>query len=326
MRRRQLIGLVAASCPLASAALAQQAASRRPRVVYLGVSSADATDPRQIEGFQKGLAENGLIDGQTVDVRYLWAGGSVERLNQLAAGIVHSDVDVIVTAGASPVRALLAAGPTQPIVMAVASDAVESGLVKSLASPDGPVTGLSISNTDLEARRIERLKELVPALGRVLVLHDPSMAAEGLEAARQAAATLGIEALVVEAADPAAFGSIFAAAVADHADGVSTMASPFFRDTRKSLIALATRHRLPSMWESAAYVHDGGLASYGPSFADMYRRSAGYVVRLLNGARPAELPIEQPTAFDLVLNRTTADALGLALPPDLLARAAEVVE
>jgi putative ABC transport system substrate-binding protein len=326
MRRRHLIGLIAASCPLASAALAQQAASRRPRVVWLGVLSADTIDPRQIEEFRKGLAENGLFDGETADVQYLWAGGSVERLNRLAAEIVHSDADVIVTAGPQPVRALLAAGATQPIVMAVASDAVESGLVKSLASPDGPVTGLSISNTDLEARRIELLKELVPSLGRVLVLHDPSMAAEGLEAARQAAATLGIEALVVEAADPAAFGSIFAAAVADRADGVSTMASPFFNYNRESLIALAARHRLPSMWESAVYVRDGGLASYGPSFPDMFRRSAGYVARLLKGARPAELPIEQPTAFDLVLNRRTADRLGLVIPPDLLARAAEVVE
>jgi putative ABC transport system substrate-binding protein len=326
MRRRHLIGLIAASSIVAPAGHGQQAPTRRPRVVYLGVLSAASIDPRQIEGFKKGLEENGLIDGQTVDVEYFWAEGSVERLNKLSTEIVHSDVDVIVTAGPQPVRALLAAGATQPIVMAITSDAVGAGLVKSLARPDGLVTGLSMSNTDLEAKRIELLKELAPSLKRVLVLHDPSMVTEGLEAARQAAAALSIEALVVEARDPAAFGSIFAAAVADHADGVATMASPFFNYYRAVLIELANRHRLPSIWESSNYVRGGGLASYGPSFPDMYRRSAGYVARLLKGAKPANLPIEQPTAFELVLNRKTADQLGLTIPPTLLARAEEVLE
>jgi len=331
MKRRHLIVLIAASsstvvaAPVGSVARAQQVTTRRPRVAYLGVQSAASIDPRQIEAFKKGLVENGVIDGQTVDVQYLWADGRIERLRTLCAEIAHSDVDVIVTVAAETVRTLLAAGANQPIVLAVSSDPVSSGLVKSLARPDGQVTGLSMSNVELEAKRIELLKELVPSLKRVLVLHDPSMDAEGLEAARLAVASLGIEALLVEARDPAAFGSIFAAAVADHADGVSTMASAFLNYNRARLIELAAYHRLPSIWESSTYVRDGGLASYGPSFADMYRRSAGYVARLLKGAKPADLPIEQPTAFELFLNRKTADQLGIAIPLALMARA-EVVE
>ncbi len=326
MRRRHLVGLIVASSAVACAALAQSATVRRPRVVWLGASRASSADPREIESFRKGLFDNGLLDGETVEVSELWADGGVERLKTLCAEIVRSDADVVVTAGAQPVRTLLAAGATQPIVVAVVNDAVGAGLVKNLAHPEGVVTGFSISDVDLEAGRISRLKELVPALKRVLVLHDPSMAIEGMQAAREAAATLGIEALVVEAGDPGAFGSIFAAAAADRADGASTLASAFFDRHRAALLALADRYRLPAIWASSSWVREGGLAAWSPSLPDLYRRAAGYVARLLQGAAPAELPVEPPTAFELFLNRRTADRLGLTIPPALLADAEVVVE
>jgi putative ABC transport system substrate-binding protein len=329
MKRRPLIALLAASSVLTLAAVpvlgrparAQQATARRPRIVYLGVQSPASVDPHQLNAFRTGLSENGLIDGETVELRCLWAESHIERLRALSTEIAQSDVDVVVTAAADAVRALVAAGAVQPIVLAVSTDPVDTGLVKSLARPDGRVTGLALSSIDLAAQRIGLLKELAPSLSRVLVLHDPSMDAEGLEAARLAVASLGIEALLVEARDPAAFGSIFAAAVADHADGVAAVASAFFDDNRARLVGLALQHRLPSIWASAAYVRDGGLAAWTPSLADLYRRSAGYVAQLLKGVQPADLPIGEPAVFDLFINQRTADQLGLALPANLLARA-----
>lgn len=331
MRRRRLIASIAASAfaqAIGSPARAEPASGRRPRVVWLGARSADLTDPRQLDGLRQGLAANGLIDGETIDLQALWAEDSVEHLQKLCIAIAEAGtgIDVVVTAGAQPARALLAAGGAQPIVMAAVCDAVGAGLVKSLDHPDGRITGLSISTVDLETRRIALLKELVPSLARVLVLHDPATASEGLAAARRAADALDIEALVIEATDPAAFGPIFAAAAADGVDGASIMASPFFDHHRAALIAIAARHRLPAIWERAVWTREGGLASYRPSLPDLYRRAAGYVARLLAGATPADLPIEPPTRFELVLNRSTAAALDLALPPGLLARADEVVE
>jgi putative tryptophan/tyrosine transport system substrate-binding protein len=231
-----------------------------------------------------------------------------------------------VTAGPQPVRALMATQTATPVVFAVTGDPVGDGLVASLARPGGGVTGLSMSNTDLESKRIEILKETAPGVTRIMILHDPSAGPTALVAAEAAAKALALVPEVVGTSDPDQFEAAFAHAVANGVNGLSTLASPYLNFHRKRLIELAAHHRLPSIWEGAAYVRDGGLLSYGPSFPDMYRRSAGYVAKILNGAKPAELPIEQPVRFELAVNLKIAKAFGLTVPPSLLGRADEVIE
>jgi putative ABC transport system substrate-binding protein len=325
MRRREFLCVLgaAAACPLA--ARAQTSTDHTAQIAYLGALSPATLDPRQIEQFKAGLLENGLIEGRNVLVDYLWAEGSPERLQQLASELAKRDLDVIVTAGPQAVHALMATRTKTPIVFAIVGDPIGNGIVESLARPGGNVTGLSMSNTDLESKRIEVLKEAVPALRRVMILHDPSMGAAGLPEAA-AARALAVEPLIVETSDPAQFEAAFGGAAGHGANGLSTTASPFLNFNRKRLIELAARHRLPSIWEGTAYVRDGGLLSYGPSFPDMYRRSAAYVAKIINGAKPSDLPVQQPILFELAVNLATAKALGLTVPPTLLARADEVIE
>ncbi len=305
---------------------AQQVRDRIPQIAYLGALSPSTLDPRQIEQFKVGLAENGFINGQNIAVDYLWAEGSTERMQQLAAELARRGLDVIVTAGPQPVRAVLATGTKTPIVFAILNDPISDGFVKSLALPGGNVTGLSMAGTDLESKRLEVLKDTAPAVAKVLILHDPSMGETGLAAIRAGAQALAVELVMIETNDASKFADVFAAAVAQGTNGVATMASPLLNFHRKQLIALAAQYRLPSIWEASAYVRDGGLLSYGPSFPDMYRRAAGYVAKILTGRKPAELPVEQPVKFELAVNLRTAKALGLTVPPTLLARADEVIE
>lgn len=212
------------------------------------------------------------------------------------------------------------------LFFAIVGDPIGNGVVESLARPGRNVTGLSMSNTDLESKRVEVLKDAVPSLSRVMILHDPSMGTAGVAEAEAGARTLGVEPVMVETSDPDQFEAIFMGAVGRGANGLTTMASPFFNFRRKRLIELAARHRLPSIWEGSAYVRDGGLLSYGPSFPDMYRRSAGYVAKIINGTKAADLPVEQPIKFELGVNLRTAKVLDLEIPPTLLARADEVIE
>ena len=326
LKRREfitLIGALAMAPP--SIAFAQQSPGRRARIVYLGATGAAVLDPRQIEGFKQGLRESGLIEGRNVTVDYLWAEGDPARLLQLAGEVSRGGYDVIVTAGPQAVHALTRAGTTAPIVFAIVGDAIANGVVTSLARPTGNVTGLSMSNSDLESKRIEILKEAAPSVTRVMVLRDPTMGEGGLQEAAATAKALGVEFDVVVAGVDQ-FDAAFADAVRRGVNGLATFASPFFNFHRARLIDLATRHRLPSIWEASAYVRDGGLLSYGPNFADMYRRSAGYVAKILNGAKPSDLPVEQPVRFELTLNLKTARELGIFPPPTLLARADEVIE
>src|SRR5262245_29324751 len=326
MRRREFITLAGGWAMMhARAAFAQQGAGRMARIVYLGPTGATVLDPRQIEGFKQGLRENGLIEGRNVTVDYLWAEGDPARLVQLAAEVGKGGYDVIVTAGPQAVHALTATRTTAPIVFAIVGDAVANGVVTSLARPTGNVTGLSMANTDLESKRIEILKEAAPTVTRVMVLRDPSMGPGGVREAAATAKALGIEFDFVEAGVDQ-FEAAFADAVRRGANGVAAFASPFFNFHRQRLVDLAARHRLPSIWEAVAYVRDGGLLSYGPNFADMYRRSAGYVAKILNGAKPSDLPVEQPVRFELTANLKTARTLGITLPPTVIARADEVIE
>jgi putative ABC transport system substrate-binding protein len=325
MNRRGFLSLIGGAV-IAWPRPAPGQSGRMAHIAYLGALSPATLDPRQIEQFKAGLAENGLIEGRNISVDYLWAEGSPERLQRLAAELAKRDLDVIVTAGPQAVHALMATHTKIPIVFAIVGDPIGNGIVASLARPRGNVTGLSMSNSDLESKRIEVLKDAVPSLRRIMILHEPSMGAAGLAEAQAAARALTIEPMVAATSDPDRFEAAFAGAVAAGANGLATMASLFFNFHRKRLIALAARHRLPSIWEGAVYPRDGGLLSYGPSFPDMYRRSAGYVAKILGGAKPADLPVQQPIRFELAVNLQTAKALGLELPPTLLSRADEVIE
>jgi putative ABC transport system substrate-binding protein len=327
MKRRRFLALLGGltfTCPLRT--LAQQPTGRIAHIAYLGMLSPSTLDPRQIEAFKEGLRENGLIEGRNIVVDLVWAEGKQDRLHKLAEDLARRNLDVIVTAGPQPVLELMATRTATPIVFAVVGDPIGSGIVTSLARPSGGVTGLSMSNTDLEAKRLEILKEAAPGITRVLILHDPTMGSAALTEVEAAARTLAVEPDVVEMSDPDHLEEVIARAVARGVNGLVTMASPFLNFHRKRLIEFATHHRLPSIWEGTAYVRDGGLLAYGPSFPDMYRRSAGYVARILSGAKPSDLPIEQPIRFELAVNLKTAKALDLAMPPSLLGRADEVIE
>ncbi len=321
MKRRAVLASLMA---LPTAARAQ---AKVPRVAYLGVLSAASIDPQQIEGLKKGLAENGLIDGRTVKVEYYWADGKPERLTELSQRLAgDAGIDVIVTVGSQAPKALQAAGARQPIVLAIVGDPITARVANSLGRPSGTMTGLSMLNPELEAKRLEILKELVPQLSSVLLIYDPSMPANELDLARDAARVLGLETVMGKVGDPAGFDAVFADAVRKGAAAVSVTASPFLNFNRKPLIELAAHYRLPSIWENLNYVREGGLASYGPSFPDLYRRSATFVARILKGAMPGDLPFEQPTVFELGVNRRVADRLGVKIPASILSRADEVVE
>lgn len=326
LARNFIAGLASTTAIWPLAAHAQQTTGKAAHIAYLGALSPSTLDPRQIEQFKAGLAENGLIEGQNIMIDYLWAEGSTERMHQLAAELARRDLDVIVTAGPQPMRALLATGTKMPIVFAILNDPISDGFVQSLARPGGNITGLSMAGTDIEGKRIEVLKDAAPAVTKLMILHDPTMGAVGLAGVTAAARLLALQFIVSEANDPNRFSELFAAAGAQDVNGVATMASPLLNFHRKRLVELAAQYRLPSIWEAGAYVRDGGLLSYGPSFPDMYRRSAGYVAKILAGQRPADLPVEQPVKFELAVNLKTAKTLGLSIPQSLLLRADEVIE
>jgi len=325
MRRRDFMaGLGAAVVPFP--AYAQSKNDHIARIAYLGVGSPSAFDPRQIEAFKQGLLENGLIEGRTIEVDYLWAEGSPKRMEELAAALGQRDLDVIITAGSEATLALIATGTKTPIVFAIISDPIGTGVVKSLSGPGGNATGLAMSGTDLEAKRVQVLKDAAPGTTRIMVLHDPKVGRVGVAEVQATARALKVEALIVQAADPGEFDGAFRHAKEQGADALVTMASPFLNYNRKRLIELVERYRLPSIWEGAAFVREGGLLSYGPSFPDMYRRSADYVAKIIGGAKPADMPVEQPVKFELVINLKTSKALGLEIPAALVARADDVIE
>jgi putative ABC transport system substrate-binding protein len=322
VRRRAF--LVSGASALATTPLRAQ---RLPRIAYLGVQAEATQDPRQIEQFKAGLAENKLIDGRTVAVEYHYADGKPDRLLALAQALgARSDLDVIVTVGSQAARALLSTGTKIPIVLAVIGDPVRPGFVKSLARPGGTVTGLSMANAELEGKRLDMLRAAVPSITKVMVLLDPGMKGEGVDTVERAARALGVELVQVGVASAGEIAPAFDRAVGQGANGLVTMASPFLNFQRDRIIALANQHRLPSIWEVDTFTRAGGLMSYGPSFADMYRRSAGFVAKILKGANPGDLPVEQPTRFELVVNMRTAHQLGLTFPQSFLARADELIE
>ena len=282
------------------------------------------------EAFRQGLRDLGYIEGGNVVIESRDAEGKLERLPALAAELVALKVDVIVAPSTPAALAAKQATRTLPIVFAAVADPVARGLVTSLARPGGNVTGSSNLAPELVGKRLEQLKQAVPGVNRVAVLWQPGIAGrtekDMVNAAEVAAQALGVRLQFVEARGPADFDRAFSEMTGARAGALTLLGSGMFFIERRRLVDLAATNRLPAVYGLREYVDAGGLMSYGPNSADLYRRAATYVDRLLKGAKPGDLPIEQPTRFELVINLKTAKALGLTIPTSLLARADQVIE
>jgi putative tryptophan/tyrosine transport system substrate-binding protein len=281
------------------------------------------------EAFLQGLRDLGYVEGQNLVIEHRGAEQQLARLPELAAELVRLQVDVIVTTGGVPAtRAAQRATSTIPIVMADAGDPVGGGLVASLARPGGNVTGLSVMDPGLTEKRLQLLKEVAPTIARVAVLYNPSFPGTVvmMRDAQAAAPTLGLSILPMEVQAPDELDNQFAAMISLGADAVLTFGDPFTSMLRTRLLALAAKNRLPAMHVLRDLVQGGGLMAYGPSFPNMYRRAAYYVDRILKGTKPADLPVEQPMRFELVINLKAAKALGLTIPPVVLFQADEVLQ
>jgi len=312
--------------PLAAEA---QQAGRIPRV---GVLATRTAGDARLEGLLQGLRELGYVEGRNLLVEYRDAEGKTERFPALAAELVLLKCDVIVTTGGTlAAQAAKQATTTLPIVFASVGDAVAEGLVTSLARPGGNVTGLTVAATELVSKSLEVIKQAVPGVKRVAILFKPdampdSAKKERLKAADVAARALGLRLQIVEARGAEDFDRAFSDMTRARADALAVPATQVFNLERRRLVNLAAKNRLPAVYPNRDFVDAGGLMSYGPNLADMARRAASYVDKILKGAKPADLPVEQPTRFELVINLKTAKALGLTIPPSVLGRADEVIQ
>jgi putative ABC transport system substrate-binding protein len=329
MDRRVFLGTLAGSLLAAPLSARAQQVGKVYRIGFL--SPASPSDPRAqrfLATFRNGLGELGYVEGQTISIESRWAAGKYERLPGLAAELVRLKMEVIVTAAVPAIRAAKEATSTIPIIMAVVVDPVATGLVASLARPGGNITGLSLMTPELVGKQLEMLKEVVPKASRVAVLWNPANPgnAPQLRAAEVAARTLGVRLQPLEARGPREIDSAFAAMSKEGASAVVVLVDVVFIDQRTRIADLAATRRLPSVYGLPEYVEAGGLMAYGPSYIANYRRAAVYVDKILKGAKPGDLPIEQPTKFEFVINLKAAKALGLTIPPSLLQRADEVIQ
>jgi len=309
---------------LCATADAQQA-KKVPRIGFL--LQTPPTEP-QVEAFRQGLRELGYTEGKNIFIEYRHTEGKPDRLSGLAAELVRLKVDVIVVSGALATSAAKKATGEIPIVMAVAGDPVGSGHVDSLGRPGGNITGLTNQAPELGGKRLELLKEVVPGLSRVAIISDSTNPVFTLQVREvdSTAQALKLQIQILEVRAPSDFDSAFAAAKKIHAGAVGTLASAFLSAHRQKLVDLAEKSRLPTMYHNSGFVEVGGLMSYGVNTPDLYRRAAVYVDKILKGAKPADLPIEQPTKFELVINLKTAKQIGLTIPPNVLARADKVIK
>ena len=312
---------------LLAAPLAVEAQEQKARKVYrIGFLRAGQPPKPWVEAFQQGLRERGYVDGQNVVVEFRFTDGSVDQLPRLAEELVRLKVDVILASAAPPALAAKKATTSVPIVFVNVFDPVELGLIPSLGRPGGNITGLASTSADLAGKRLELLRELVPKLRRVAVLWDPANPTNPiqLKGVEVAARTLSLQLQPAPVQGPSDFDAAFKAARG--ANGLLLLDSPLVITHRARLAGLAAASRLPAISGLRDFVEVGGLMSYGVDFPDSFRRAAVYVDKILKGAKPADLPVEQPTKFELVINLKTAKALGLTIPPSLLARADEVIQ
>jgi ABC-type uncharacterized transport system substrate-binding protein len=326
MKRREfitLLGGAAAAWPVAARA---QQPGKLLTIGYLG-SATPATQGQWVAAFVQRLRELGWIEGRTIALEYRWAEGRTERGAEILAELVRRKVDVIVTSATPLVAAAKQATSVIPIVFAAAGDPVGTGLVASLARPGGNVTGLSVQTPDLAGKRLELLREVIPGLRRVAMLINVGNAASVLELGevQSTAHTLGFELIALEIRRGEDIVPAFEA-LNGSAEALYVVIDPLVGTHRIRINTLALAARLPTMHTFREGVEAGGLMSYGANFPDMFRRAADYVDKILRGAKPGDIPVEQPTKFDLIINITTAKALGLQIPPMLLGRADEVIE
>jgi len=330
MDRRAFISVITLGLLAAPLATEAQPAGKVPRIGLLANNLA--ANPHLVEAFLRGLRDLGYVEGRNVVIEYRAAEGKVERFPALAAELVALKVDVIVVAGGPPgALAAKQATSTLPIVFIGAGDPVTSGLVTSLARPGGNVTGLTGLSPELVGKGLEQLKQAAPGVSRVAVLWHPGGLGERtekdmLKGAEVAAQALGVRLQVVEARGPADFDRAFSDMTRARAGALTMLPSSMLFGERRRLVDLAAKNRLPAVYPSRESVDAGGLMAYGPNVADLFRRAATYVDRILKGMKPADLPIEQPSKFELVINLKTAKALGLTIPQSLLQRADQVIE
>jgi putative ABC transport system substrate-binding protein len=325
-RRTFLCGLTLGTLAAPPAASAQPLEGKIYRIGFLWDSPA--VFPDAIEAFRQGLRELGYVEGRNITIEYRWAEGKAQRMRELAEELVRLKVDVIMAPSSIYTEAAKRATSMIPIVFMSHADPLSTGHVASLARPGGNATGLTIMMTETNVKGLELFKETVPRLARVAVVWDPATPSHGpgLKAVEAAGPSLGLQILAVPVRSASEYDSAFSTMVRGRADGVLVLSTPLFIAGAKPLAELALRHRLPSLFGPKHHVEAGGLMSYSPHRADLYRRAATYVDKILKGAKPADLPVEQPTKFELVINLKTAKALGLTIPPSVLGRADQVIE
>jgi putative ABC transport system substrate-binding protein len=319
-------GILVVSLLLALLGGARSAAAQPPeRTVRVGLL-APASRSEDVEGFLAGMRDLGYVEGRNLILEYRAAGGKIERLDELLAELIRLKVDVIVTGGTPAALAAKRARTAIPVVIGAMGDPVESGIVDSLARPGGSITGLSLVISEgFAGKYLELLREAVPKASRVAILGRPS-ASGNVQAMERAARSFDVRLQLVEVDQPGQLDRGFAEMTAQNAAALIVTPSPFNLAHRERIVNLAAKHRLPAMYGLTAFVDAGGLMAYGASLRDLFRRAATYVDKILKGAKPAELPVEQATKFELVINLKTARALGLAIPPSLRVRADRIIE
>ena len=328
IRNPQFLGLICAMLLALCSAAEAQPTKKVPRIGYLSALEP-ARESARSKAIRLGLRELGYIEGQNIAIEYRYAEGKSNRAPELAAELVRLKVDIIVVAGGGPwIRAAKNATNTIPIIMVgVGDDPVEGGLVESLARPSGNVTGLTFLNRELGGKRLELLKEAVPKIARVAVLYDPALQNNilQLKEVESAARSLGLTVRSWDVRTGQGFERLFAALTKERPDGLYVPGGPLMTTNRNRIVGFALKNRLPSVYQNREAVDAGGLMSYAADETESYQRVAYYVDRILKGAKPAHLPVEQPTKFELVINLKTAKQIGLTIPPNVLARADRVI-
>jgi len=328
MKKARVFSIVFVVVLLAVGVIAEaQQPTKVPRIGFLGGGSASANAGR-IEAFRQGLRELGYVEGKNIVIEHRWAEGKLDRLPALAAELVRLKVDIIVSAGPTVTRVAKEATVTIPIVMAFDNDPVGNGFVASLARPGGNITGLSSLFSEISGKQLELLKEIVPRLSRVAVIGNSTNPgnAQALKETELAAGAFKVQLQYVDVLDPKDIETAFGAASKGHADAVLVLTSAVTNSHRKQIVELAVKNRLPAIYYTAEWVEGGGLMNYGASFTDLYRHAATYVDKILRGAKPADLPVEQPTKFELIINLKAAKQISLTIPPNVLVRADKVIK
>jgi putative tryptophan/tyrosine transport system substrate-binding protein len=316
-----LLGGAAAAWPLAARG---QQAGGTTRIGLLWPADAPPVSPR-LESFRQGLRALGFVDGQNVAIEVRYAQRGPQQLPELAAELIRSKVDIIFASGDLAPRVAQQATETIPIV-AISDDILGAGLIASLSRPGGNTTGLTILSPELSAKRLEVLRDMVPGLSRVTALWDPTTGASQVTLTETAARSLNLQLKVLEVRSREDVAGTIRAARTSQAEALNVFSSPVLSSLYREIIAFAAEYRLPAIYQWKEHAEAGGLVSYGPSLAAMWRQSAIMVAKVLKGAKPADMPVEQPTKFELVVNDRTAKALGLTIPPSVLLRADEVIE